>query len=189
MRAMENQEIAEIPIIDDNEELEELKRLRREFHQHPELGWTEFWTTARIAELLEDMGFDVLVGHDLDMSAFLDTFGQSNRDTKEANTQGVSLLQSATMLNSNVVKKRVLAATAGSRVAKLLADQPPASWWDADGQVARTMIDELFLATLSRTATDGEYNVLLEHLRQHKKVGLEDIHWSLLNQLEFVVNR
>jgi len=62
---MENQEIAEIPIIDDNEELEELKRLRREFHQHPELGWTEFWTTARIAELLEDMGFDVLVGHEL----------------------------------------------------------------------------------------------------------------------------
>lgn len=39
--------------------------LRREFHAHAETGWTEFWTTARIAGILDSLGYDVLVGRDV----------------------------------------------------------------------------------------------------------------------------
>lgn len=47
-------------------------RLRRELHGHAETGWTEFWTTARIAGILHSMGFEVLVGKDvLDMDSIM----------------------------------------------------------------------------------------------------------------------
>lgn len=39
-----------------------LIQLRRFFHSQPEKGWTEFVTTARIAETLENCGFEVLLG-------------------------------------------------------------------------------------------------------------------------------
>lgn len=35
---------------------------RRQFHAYPETGWTEFTTTARIIQLLESMGHQVLTG-------------------------------------------------------------------------------------------------------------------------------
>ncbi|MGI6784975.1 MAG: amidohydrolase [Aminivibrio sp.] len=36
--------------------------LRRELHAHAETGWTEFWTTARVAGILSSLGYEVLVG-------------------------------------------------------------------------------------------------------------------------------
>jgi aminobenzoyl-glutamate utilization protein A len=43
-----------------------LRSLRREFHQHPEPAWREFWTTARVVEELGSMGVDdVLVGPEI----------------------------------------------------------------------------------------------------------------------------
>ncbi len=39
--------------------------LRRTFHRHAETGWTEFWTTARVAEILTDLGYAVSVGRDV----------------------------------------------------------------------------------------------------------------------------
>ncbi len=39
--------------------------LRREFHRHAETAWTEFWTTARIAGILESLGYTVSVGRDV----------------------------------------------------------------------------------------------------------------------------
>ena len=47
------------------EKLRKYTELRREFHAHAETGWTEFWTTARIAGILERLGYDVLVGRDV----------------------------------------------------------------------------------------------------------------------------
>lgn len=38
---------------------------RREFHKYPENGWREIRTSARIAEILMDMGYEVLMGHDV----------------------------------------------------------------------------------------------------------------------------
>ncbi len=43
-------------------ELEKLVSWRREFHRFPEIGWSEFWTTSRIADYLEEMGFEILLG-------------------------------------------------------------------------------------------------------------------------------
>ena len=41
---------------------EQLSALRRLFHQHAETGMAEFWTTARIAQELEETGLSPLVG-------------------------------------------------------------------------------------------------------------------------------
>lgn len=38
---------------------------RREFHRYPETGWTEFVTTAKLVEKLENMGHLVLTGTDV----------------------------------------------------------------------------------------------------------------------------
>lgn len=38
---------------------------RREFHHYPEIGWRELRTSARIAEILEDMGYTCLMGKDV----------------------------------------------------------------------------------------------------------------------------
>jgi len=38
---------------------------RREFHKYPENGWREIRTSARIAEILTDMGYRVLMGPDV----------------------------------------------------------------------------------------------------------------------------
>jgi aminobenzoyl-glutamate utilization protein A len=44
---------------------QELVDLRREFHEYPEPGWREFWTTIRIVEELERLGVDQIhVGAD-----------------------------------------------------------------------------------------------------------------------------
>jgi aminobenzoyl-glutamate utilization protein A len=43
-----------------------LVRLRRDLHEHPELSWCEFYTTARVVEAVEAVGVDELhVGPDL----------------------------------------------------------------------------------------------------------------------------
>lgn len=47
---------------------ERLTALRRLFHQHPEAGMAEFWTTARIAEELEGTGLSPLVGEKVSLS-------------------------------------------------------------------------------------------------------------------------
>ncbi|MGF1726635.1 amidohydrolase [Photobacterium nomapromontoriensis] len=44
---------------------------RRDFHQYPEAGWTEFFTTAKIVNLLKEMGFDIKVGSNIINSKFV----------------------------------------------------------------------------------------------------------------------
>ncbi len=38
---------------------------RREFHHYPEIGWREIRTSARVAEILETMGYSCLMGKDV----------------------------------------------------------------------------------------------------------------------------
>lgn len=45
--------------------LEQLIQLRREFHQFPETGWSEFWTTSKIADYLEAIGFQIFLGKEI----------------------------------------------------------------------------------------------------------------------------
>ncbi|WP_443092401.1 M20 family metallo-hydrolase [Basfia succiniciproducens] len=44
---------------------QQLVQWRREFHRFPETGWAEFWTTSRIADYLEQMGFEILLGNQI----------------------------------------------------------------------------------------------------------------------------
>ncbi|MDC2826317.1 M20 family metallo-hydrolase [Rodentibacter pneumotropicus] len=47
-------------------DLSQLTHWRREFHRFPEIGWSEFWTTARIADYLESLGcFEILMGEQI----------------------------------------------------------------------------------------------------------------------------
>lgn len=45
--------------------MNQLTEYRREFHKYPENGWREFRTSARVAEILTGMGYDVAMGSDV----------------------------------------------------------------------------------------------------------------------------
>ena len=45
--------------------LEQLIKWRREFHQYPEIGWSEFLTTAKIVDQLRGLNLEVKVGTDV----------------------------------------------------------------------------------------------------------------------------
>jgi len=50
----------------------ELVDIRRDFHKYAESGWTEFRTAALIAQYLEDLGYDILIGDEvIDESAMM----------------------------------------------------------------------------------------------------------------------
>ena len=42
----------------------DLIALRRDFHQHPEVGFTEFRTASKVVEVLQSLGYDVIYGQD-----------------------------------------------------------------------------------------------------------------------------
>ena len=45
--------------------MNQLTEYRREFHKYPENGWRDFRTSARVAEILTGMGYDVAMGPDV----------------------------------------------------------------------------------------------------------------------------
>lgn len=45
--------------------MNKLVQYRREFHKYPETGWREYRTSARIAEILTEMGCDIMMGPDV----------------------------------------------------------------------------------------------------------------------------
>jgi len=50
------------------------------------------------------------------------------------------------------------------------------------------VIEELFLATLSRHPKTDEVDVAKRVIAKDKTTGFEDIQWALLNTTEFLVN-
>lgn len=54
-----------------NNYLESLILLRRALHSQPESGWTEFLTTAFIAEKLQEYGFSIFLGEDIVVREFI----------------------------------------------------------------------------------------------------------------------
>jgi len=65
---------------------------RREFHRYPELAWREIRTSARVAEILEEMGYICLMGNDVidvDALSFEKLSDEERKTEKErAITQG-----------------------------------------------------------------------------------------------------
>ncbi len=112
-----------------------------------------------------------------DVRYFMQTFGQSNRSNPPRNPTG-SPLQPLLLMQSSVVNERVLAAK-DSRVQRLLD-----TYKDNNARV----VDELFLATLSRMPSKSEQDVALQAMQQDRTRGAQNLQWALINQVEFVFN-
>ncbi len=112
-----------------------------------------------------------------DVKYFMQTFGEANRNNPPRPLAG-SPLQPLLLMQSPVVTERVKAAK-DSRVQRLLD-----TYKDDNGRV----IDELFLATLSRSASAAEKDVALAAMRKSRIEGAQDLQWALINQVEFFFN-
>ncbi|OUQ85116.1 aminobenzoyl-glutamate utilization protein A, partial [Brevibacillus brevis] len=42
----------------------DLVSLRRDFHRHPEVGFTEFRTASKVVEILTSLGYEVIYGQE-----------------------------------------------------------------------------------------------------------------------------
>ena len=113
-----------------------------------------------------------------ELGRFLGNFGESNRSRAVKNLQG-NIVQASLLLNSRVVKERVKAKP-GSRLHALLTREPPPS--------NEQLIEELFLAVLSRYPSAQEKQVCVAQLAKYRDAGAEDILWALMNKLDFIFN-
>ncbi|HYE75179.1 MAG TPA: DUF1553 domain-containing protein, partial [Blastocatellia bacterium] len=107
---------------------------------------------------------------------FMRTFGQANREQFDRQPGG-SILQAMSLMNSPFVTRRVMAEN-GSLVEKLVTSNKNSS----------QIVDELYLATLSRNPTAAEKQLAVSWLEKDRKQGAEDLQWALLNKLDFVFN-
>ena len=111
-----------------------------------------------------------------DLKTFLQTFGQANRGTP-ARPPGPSPLQPIQLMRSPVVNDRVLAQK-DSRVQRLLDTY----------RDNHKVVDELFLATLSREPSEAERQLALAALEKDRVQGAQNVQWALLNLAEFLYN-
>src|SRR2546428_7221112 len=92
---------------------------------------------------------------------------------KNLGTPGQAVMKMTSALDQERVK-----AEGTTHVAKLLQAGK------SDDQV----IEELFLATLSRRPKTDEVDVAKRVIAKDRTTGFEDIQWALLNTTEFLVN-
>ena len=111
------------------------------------------------------------------VSAILQAFFQSRRQTPATLGNTASSIQAMLMMVSPAVTNRVTAEP-GSRLGTLLGS----------GKADAEILDELWLASLARHPTDGEVKAATHLLARDRKTGFEDIQWALLNSPEFLVN-
>ena len=81
------------------------------------------------------------------------------------------------MMASPVVTSRV-SAEGSTRVARLLQS----------GKTDDQIVEELFLASLSRRPEKDEMEVAKRLIKEDGKTGIENIEWILLNSPEFLLN-
>jgi hypothetical protein len=110
--------------------------------------------------------------------AFLDMFGRPRREvvcTCERSTDG-SIGQALALINGGEVNTRIEAPE--GRVQRLIREGKP----DAP------VIEELYLATLSRRPTAAEQKdaAALIHAAKSRDQGIQDLMWGLLNSREFL---
>ena len=112
---------------------------------------------------------------------FLKLFGRPERETScecERTTE-VSLAHAMNLINGPTVAESLI---------------------DPDGRIAqlietnhddRVLVEELYLATLSRLPEKNEYAVAIEHLAnaESKEEGAQDLLWALINSPAFLFNR
>ncbi len=107
----------------------------------------------------------------------LQCFGQTDRE--EMPSDRSSLVQAASLLNSEAVLSR-LKLQKGGRLEALLNAKPP----HTDSEIVR----ELFVATISRYPSAKEESAGLKLLANNREQGAEDLLWALINRIDFVFN-
>lgn len=106
----------------------------------------------------------------------LQSFGQCDRYAIQA-TRKPSMVQAAVLMNDKTIRERIKVA-AGSRLDKLFKAAPQ----KANGEI----VDELYLAALSRLPSDSERSLGVEAVREYREQGAEDLIWVLINRLDFL---
>jgi hypothetical protein len=112
--------------------------------------------------------------------AFLDMFGRPPRDTPyESERDSVlTLRQTLYFLNSEQLEGKL---SSSPRLKRLLASK------QSDAEI----VDELYLAALSRFPSDEERKRVLEYLTARKAAraqAVQDVAWAVLNAKEFLFN-
>ena len=107
----------------------------------------------------------------------LQDFGEGDRE--EPPSDDASMVQAATLMNHELLLERVKIQE-GSRLHKLLRSEPSKS--------NDEIVEELFLATISRPPTAGEKSMSVSLLERLRDQGAEDLLWALLNRADFIFN-
>lgn len=109
--------------------------------------------------------------------SFMQAYYQAERAMPPVDKNVSSPVQAMMMMTSPVVTKRV-SGEGSTRVANLLKS----------GKSDEEIVEELFLASLSRRPTADEVQVAKHVIAENRKTGVENIEWALLNSTEFLVN-
>ncbi|MBL8112916.1 MAG: DUF1553 domain-containing protein, partial [Acidobacteria bacterium] len=111
------------------------------------------------------------------VARFLTVFGRGNRDGIPRTEEG-SILQALALLNDSTVYSRVRNTGTTTVANTLKATQKP-----------EEITDALYLATLGRSPTSSERSTAVAHLKGGTlSQRTEDLHYALLNSLEFAFN-
>jgi uncharacterized protein DUF1549/uncharacterized protein DUF1553 len=116
-------------------------------------------------------------GENGEVGSMMEAFFQSNRATQVPDGNRPTTLQALLMTGSGVVNNRVLAEK-GGRLERLLAGGKP------DGEI----IEDIFLTTLGRRPNAAEKELALQAFERNRKEGAEDLQWTLMNAIEFILN-
>ena len=136
-------------------------------------------TPLKVSYVMQTRSSEDIGGKELEpLKMFLSGFGQADRD-KNLKERVASTVQAAALLNSKFVKESIKVQDK-SRAYTLLHHDPPLS----NGEV----VDELFLAYLSRLPAPAEKILAVNQLAEHHDQGIEDLAWNLINKTEFVYN-
>ncbi len=112
--------------------------------------------------------------------SFLDLFGRSPRDTpyEGERDSGLTIRQTLYLLNSEQLESK-------------LSGSPRFKRWIAANRSDADMVEEIYLATLSRFPSESERKKAVEYLAGKKNaraVGVQDVAWAVVNSKEFVFN-
>ena len=102
----------------------------------------------------------------------LQDWGQTDRE--DPPTDRASMVQAASLLNHELILNRVK-VTKGGRLEKLLTRKND------------ELVNELFLATISRKPTEAERTQSLQLIARERERGAEDLLWALLNRADFIL--
>ena len=113
-------------------------------------------------------------------------FAFANDEGEEGSSFQGTIPQALMMMNGELMEKAV-----GGRSGSFLADLLERSQLQAKGSTESFVVNQIYLAALSRSPTKNEMGVARKFLSNYDDTicVMEDMFWALLNSNEFVLNR